>query len=167
MGLYFWVVALLTSPSLCRRIFFKMGLYFWGVASYPSPSLFRRIHFPRCCSVPLPECPEHSTRNTLPQRLWRGVGVRAAARSFKVTPSFILAEATPLPECPMRNTLPQRVGKRAAAPSLAVRWSRSFLLRLHPNGKRWSRLFLLRLHPNGKRCLFLLTLSFANATALF
>ena len=24
---------------------------------------------PRCCSVPLPECPEHSTRNTLPRRL--------------------------------------------------------------------------------------------------
>ncbi len=27
----------------------------------------RRTHFPRCCSVPLPECPEHSMRNTLPQ----------------------------------------------------------------------------------------------------
>jgi hypothetical protein len=126
------------------------GLIFRGVALFPSPSALNT----RCGIL------YHKDFDG-------GWGVRAAARSFKVTPSFILAEVTPLPECPMRNTLPQRVGKRAAAPSLAVRGSRSFLLRLHPNGKRWSRLFLLRLHPNGKRCLFLLTLSFANATALF
>ena len=119
-----------TSPSLFRRIFFKMGLNFRGVALYPSPSALNT----RCGIL------YHKDFDG-------GWGVRAAARSFKVTPSFILAEVTPFPECPMRNTLPQRVGKRAAAPSLAVRWSRSFLQRLH---------------PNGKRCLFLLTLSFAN-----
>ena len=49
--------------------------------------MFRRTHFPRCCSVPLPECPEHSMRNTLPQRLWRGVG---GARGRALLQSYTL-----------------------------------------------------------------------------
>ena len=128
--------------------------------------MLRRTHFPRCCSVPLPECPEHSMRNTLPQRLWEGVG---GARGRALLRSYTLVYSC-WGYTPPRNTLPQRLwqgGKRAAARSFAVRWSRLFLQRLHPNGKRWSRLFLLRLHPNGKRCFFLLTLSFANCNRSF
>jgi len=49
--------------------------------------MFRRTHFPRCCSVPLPECPEHSMRNTLPQRLWQGVG---GARGRALLQSYTL-----------------------------------------------------------------------------
>jgi len=120
-----------------------MGLNFRGVALFPSPSALNTL-----CGI------------LYHKHFERGWGVRAAARSFEVTPSFILAEVTPLPAILYHKDFDRGESARPRAPSRLN--PRLFLLRLHPNGKRWSRLFLLRLHPNGKRCLFLLTLSFAN-----
>ena len=86
--------------------------------------LGNRTLSPRCCSVPLPECPEHFSGKLYHEDFNGCARPRASLR------------------------LHPNEKRRSSARPLALtekRRSRSFLLRLHPNGKRCSRLFLLTL----------------------